>query len=268
MNKCSHNGFTIVEILIAASLSLLLVVGILRLYLSTARSYNTQDTITDMNQNASYTCRRLSEEIMQAGTYLPDSGYEVIKMKEDKFDSITIYTNPTATFHQFVIDVYTAYEIPVPNALGFRGTTEIIKLTSDNVLSILNIDNTYNASPFTNGVNVDSDPNEIYLESSASFTVGDQLFASKKRIFFKNSTNFCLDTPENVLAENIDSLAIVFYDTTNTVTTSWESMYFAKIYVRSRSAAPDLKYTHPTINDNYRRYVQTMDVLIRVKTSF
>ena len=261
-------GFTLIEMLIAAALSMILIVGILRLYLSTVNSYNTQDTITEMNQNAEYTCKRLSEEIMQAGTYLPDTGYTVIEMEDGKNDSITIRSNPTAAYHHFVVDVSNEKTVDVSNGYGFRGVTEIVKQSTTGVLSKLYINAAYAISPFQEGVNTESTPHQIRFTDDVSFNVGDIIFASKEHAFFKNGSNFCYGTADYTLAENIDSISIVLYDTLNTPTIIWEQMVYAKIYVRSQSAVPDNKYTHPTKNDHYRRYSQDMDVLLRKKVTF
>jgi prepilin-type N-terminal cleavage/methylation domain-containing protein len=262
------DGFTMIEMLVAATLSCVLVIGILRLYLSMVKSYNLQDIITEMNQNAAYTCKRLSEEIMQSGTYLPDSGYAVISMKSGKTDSVVIRSNPTAAFHHFVVSVSTTLTFEIDNAWGFRGITEIVKCTPSGVLSRHNINNDYNVAPFTLGVNTDSIPHQIRVKNTLSFNVGDEIFASKEYLFFKKGTNFCFGTKDNVLAENIDSLSVVFYNNSKVPTVIWDQMKYAKIYVRSRASIPDSKYTHPSFGDHYRRYVQTMDVLIRKKAVF
>ena len=268
MKKSNCSGFTLIEILIASSLSLILVIGILRLYLSFVNSYNMQDVITEMNQNASYTCKRLSDEIMQAGAYLPDSGYTIITVNSSSNNDITIRANPFAAFQVFVIDTFTAEKMPVDNGVLFRGIKDLLKLDTNGTLSEYSINTAYNVAPFEEGVNTDSVPNEIYLTAPSSFVHGDILFASREYRYYKNGTTLCLNTDDNILAENIDSLSVTFYDTAKAVTTSWTSMRYASIYVRSRAGVADLKYTHPTVGDHYRRYVQTMDVLIRKNSTF
>lgn len=268
MTKNNENGFTLMEMLIAASLSFVLILGILRLYSSSAKSYNLQDMITEMNQNASYTCKRLSDEIMQAGVYLPDAGYTIISMKSGKFDSISIRSNPSAAFQKFVIDINNAVRIPVDNGIVFSGVSDLLKLDADLAITNYTIKTSYSGGTFSKGVDTISTPNQIYLTSPASFVHGDILFASKRTTFFKSGTNFCMNTPDNVLAENIDSIAIVFYNKAKTPTLTWGSMVYASIYVRSRTSVQDLKYKHPVKGDHYRRYSQNMDVLIRKRTTF
>ncbi len=255
------------EILIAGSLSVILVVGILRLYVSTAKSYNTQDLISEMNQNANYTCKRLSDEIMQAGAYLPDSGVTIIEVGVTKKDSILIRSNPFNASQEFVVDT-TTDKIPVDKGVLFRGISDLWKIDGLNKLTSLKINDTYNNAPFRQGVNTSVTPNQILLTSKAAIMHGDVIFAQRTCKYYLKGGNFCLDSDLNILAENIDSLAIMFFTKTKTVTRSWNTMHYATIYVRSRVAVPDPKYIHPLKKDHYRRYSQSMEVLIRKKTSF
>lgn len=267
MKKITDSGLTLMEILIAGSLSVILVVGILRLYVSTAKSYNTQDLISEMNQNANYTCKRLSDEIMQAGAYLPDSGVTIIEVGAIRKDSILIRTNPFNASQEFVIDT-TTNKIPVDKGALFRGITDLWKVDRLNKLTSLKINSSYNATPFSQGVNTSVTPNQILLTSNTTIIHGDVIFAQRTCKYYLKGGNFCLDTDLNVLAENIDSLAIVFFTKTKTVTTSWKTMHYATIFVRSKVAVPDPKYVHPIKKDHYRRYSQSMEVLIRKKTNF
>lgn len=266
MKKIHDSGLTLMEILVAGSLSVILVVGILRLYVSTAKSYNIQDLISEMNQNANYTCKRLSEEIMQAGAYLPDSGVTIIEVG-DRQDSILIRKNPFNASQVFIYDTVTD-KIPVDNGVLFRGISDLWKIDRLNKLTSLKINSSYSDAPFDRGVNTSVIPNQILLTSKATIMHGDVIYAQQICKYYLKEGNFCLDSDYNVLAENIDSLAIVFLTKSNKVTTSWNKMHYATIYVRSRVAVPDPKYIHPINKDHYRRYSQSMEVLIRKKTSF
>ena len=261
-------GFTLLELLITTAVAIILILGILRVYLSSVNNYNAQEVITEMNQNAAYTCRRISESIMQSGTCLPDSDYPVIAIVDGRSDSLCIRANPAGAMHTFFVATDSTTEIEVPDARGFRGVTEVVKESSTGAVSTFQINTDFNAPPFVTGVNTDSTPHVIKLRTKAAFRPGDRIFASDEQVFFTCNTDFCLGSSTGVLAENIDSLSIQFFDKSNTVTTDWFAMRYAKVFVRSRASVPDVHYTHPACGDHYRRTIQTMDILIRRKATF
>ena len=70
MQKISLNnyrGFTLLEILIAIVISGVLLVGVTKYYRTAADSYSLQEQISEMNQNAQYVLKELSEILIQAG---------------------------------------------------------------------------------------------------------------------------------------------------------------------------------------------------------
>lgn len=66
-NKFSNKGFSLVELMVAISISLILLVGLIQVFISSKRSYNIQDSIARMQENGRYAVGLLSDDIRLAG---------------------------------------------------------------------------------------------------------------------------------------------------------------------------------------------------------
>jgi prepilin-type N-terminal cleavage/methylation domain-containing protein len=91
--KSNTAGFTLIELLLAVAISGIVVAGLMRFYLTGLTSYTFQEQMTAMHQNAQYTIKRLSEDFMQAGADLPDSGYPVITASAGVYNEVTLIMN-------------------------------------------------------------------------------------------------------------------------------------------------------------------------------
>ncbi|NOX26784.1 MAG: prepilin-type N-terminal cleavage/methylation domain-containing protein [Gammaproteobacteria bacterium] len=66
--KHSNNkGFSLIELMIAISISLVLLLGLVQIFISSKRSYNIQDSIARMQENGRYAVELLSGDIRLAG---------------------------------------------------------------------------------------------------------------------------------------------------------------------------------------------------------
>jgi hypothetical protein len=127
------------------------------------------------------------------------------------------------------------------------------------------IDTAYTTGNFVRGIDAVSVPNALYLKAAVAFNVNDEIFACEPQRYFLSGTNLCLNNAGLVLAENIDSLYIVFLNKTNTETVDWGSMLTSRILVRARTALPDKRYSHPVFHDGYRRIELSIDFRLRNK---
>lgn len=65
--KSKHNGFSLLEILIASSLSLFIIIGVISLYASNKNSYRLQEAMSHLQRNSNFAEMRLSRTIRSAG---------------------------------------------------------------------------------------------------------------------------------------------------------------------------------------------------------
>lgn len=91
-NQIRQQGFTIVEILIAITLSMILIAGVIQIYLSSKTSFQVQSQLSRLQENQRITVDFLQRDIIQAGFNLPlgDTSIEVTEGANGTSDSITI----------------------------------------------------------------------------------------------------------------------------------------------------------------------------------
>ena len=84
-----------------------------------------------------------------------------------------------------------------------------------------------------------------------------------KTRYFLNGIDLCIDDASNVIAENIDSLSIVFLDKDGNPTAVWVNMRSAELLVRTKTAQPDNRYNEYA--DHCRRVTLTYNFRLRNK---
>ena len=246
----STSGFTLIEVIVSLFISLVVLVGILRLYTSIMKSYDLQEQLTEINQNANYAVKRLSDELAQAGADLPGQGFAVIKANSNDYDSVFVYTNPKGAYYDFNAGMTNVTVIPVPDSRPFSGKDTIIAKVDNSTTALRKI--------AIASVDSISNPNTIVLRTATNFASDDIIFARDSVSFFKSGSNLCMNTPDYVIAENIDSLYMGYFDKNGSVTTTWANMSSLKVVVQVKASKADLKYTHPVYHDHYRRVQLSM----------
>lgn len=261
-------GFTIVELLIAIAISGLALVLLSRLLSVSLSTYNAQEQISDMNQNARYTLNELSDVIMQAGSNLqtvdidsldkdtilfPDGG-------EPRCSGFTVKFNPRGGVYQFPQKagspnpICTIY---VESANDFRNAKKIQRIPGIGFSRSIK---------FYTLVSLDTLSNFIVFSPADSFLRGDVIYSFDKKRYYLNNTDLCLDSDDNVISENIDSLSIEFMDKEYKPTIQWSKMVAAKIVVCARSALPDKNYKE--YKDHYHRVKLQYEFRLRNRVSF
>lgn len=251
-------GFTFVELIIAIAAGSIVILGVYRLLITTMWSYNLQEQMTDMYQNATYTIKKLSEELSQAGSYLPDTGYQVVYVASAVTNDITMRVNPKGAKQKDTAVITGLAKIPVDSGSLFLGLDSIIIDTGRGNAVVKQLDS----------VRISSTPDTVYLKSPATVTLksGDVVYGAKTERYFINNTDFCFNSTSTVLAENIDLLAIAFFDTSHTATTNWLTMSSCSLYVRARTASRDPKYKCPGFGDGYHRL--GLNMVLRLRNRF
>lgn len=253
--KQAARGTTLVELLITMAAGALVILGVYRLLTQSLWSYNLQEQMTDMYQNATYTIKKLTEEMSQAGGALPDSLYTVIYASSSPTNDVTLRVNRKGAAQQMVVSLSGSAKIPVDSGTSFIGADSVVVDTGRGVPVTKQIDS----------VKTSSTPDTVYLKSPATTTLksGDIVYAASTERFFTNNTDFCLNSTSTVLAENIDLLAMAFFDSTHVATTDWAHMSSCSLYVRARTASQDPKYKCPGFGDGYHRLALSMVLRFR-----
>jgi type II secretory pathway pseudopilin PulG len=266
----NHNpsGISIVELLIAIAISGLALVLLSRLLSVSLNTYNFQEQISDMNQNARFTLNELSDVIMQAGSNLqvmeadsldrdtiivPDGG-------KSKCSGFSIKFNPRGGLYQFPqkagspTPICTIY---VEHAKDFMYTTKLQRIPNSGTSRNLK---------FYTLKSLDTASNFIVFTPADSFMRGDAICSFDRNRYYLNNTNLCLNTDDNVISENIDSLSIEFMDKDYKPTAQWLKIMTAKIIVCARTALPDKNYK--VYADHYHHVKLQYEFRLRNKLSF
>lgn len=252
--KQGASGLTLLELLIAIAAGAIVILGVYRLLAMSLWSYNLQEQMTDMYQNATYTIKRMSEILQQTGGNLPAFYYPVIITANSISSDITVRVNPNGGKRRFPNDT-TCAKIPVtPDSGGkaFLGADSLLVDTSGWATSL-------KINSVVTGLPIDT----IVLGASTHFPPNSVAFCATTHRYFLSGTNFCIDSASNVQAENIESLAIAFFDATHAPTADWATMSSCSLYVCARTATPDPKYKCPVIGDGYHRLGLSMVLRFR-----
>lgn len=265
MRRPGHNnnsGFTLVELLVAFGLSGLVLIIISRLFSTAIFTSNTQDMLSEMNQNARYTIRMLGDVIMQAGAGLQSMYVETERDTVIIPDGnaavcsgFSIKINPRGGVHNIPQKITVAIcSLEVSDARNFlrAGMLQRIPGGKSNLpIKIYTLDK------------IDTVNNFIHFHPCDLFAAGDAICSFVKKRYFLSGTNLCIDSANLVLAENIDSLVIKFLDEDGNQTSVWTDMHSVDLLVRARTSRPDAKYNgYP---DHYHRVTLTYRFRLRNK---
>jgi len=105
----SHNGVSLLEVLIALAITGVITLAIFRTYITQHKNYMAQEDVTEIQQNARVVIDELSRHIRMAGNNLPH-GLEAIKSSNTNPDTITI------TYCQNDCKTHLSTPMPLPSA--------------------------------------------------------------------------------------------------------------------------------------------------------
>ncbi len=252
----NENGFTLVELLIAITISFVAILGAYKMFSTGLRSYNLQTQVTQMHQDATYAIKKISEGLMQAGSDLPPYNCQLIF---SDVDSVCFFANQGGGTYTVPATLTSVNFIALTNGAGFKGQNYLLAQSP--------LDSSVTQYTITT-VDTNSVQDTIHLSTSGTFTVGTTIYAANKLYYYKSGTNLLYNinsgTPV-VLAENIDSLNLTYYTKTHAATTTWSQYYSVLIYIRARTSVADPRYKYPGINDGYRRVPMSIEVRFRNK---
>lgn len=253
MFKSNRNqGFTLVEVMIALAVSGILLVGLTKLYTLMLKSYSLQEELTEMNQNAKFTIKEISDILTQAGADCAAMNSDttdkdtIIKVTGDPpYSDFTLRINPRGGL--FIITmkqpIGAQCSVQVSNVANFRVAKKLgqlpyaVTVPTRTTVRIYNLDSIHTTN------------SNIFISGGAAtdtFFVNDAIYSFDTCRYYLNGTNLCLNADTNVLAENIDSFKVTFFDVAGnssiTSTPPWLTMRSASMVVVATTATPDCKY--------------------------
>lgn len=263
------NGFSLLEIVVSMAVAGILLISVTRFYRDSYKTYDLQEDISDRNQNASYSVKRLAEFLQQAGSALPVSWDSTLMLSPatTPTSGLILGNNPFGGSYTVATAVAGVTKLPIGDFNSFKTATDILVTDGGTGVARRTI-RTSGVSDFTNGFkDCPSAPNcgtrtedSVAISSAVNLVSGSVLYAYRRDTVSLSGTN--LKFGNNVMAENIDSLAFTFYKVDGSTTQTWSNMRSAKINVRARTTHQDPKLT---TNGGYRKISLSTDVLFRSK---
>lgn len=198
-------GFTIVEMLIAVALSLMIMSGVYKVFISQNKAYTIQDQVTEMQQNARVAIDMMTREIRMAG-YLAE---EWISGVDPPTTDVVNDVDDTDPFTQNITpeDI----EEMQTSSITFEGDIDYSGATSDRTEMVR-----YSLS----GTTLER---ERWSWDTVNTKWGDSGGAQP-------------------VAENIDSLTLTYYDQTGAETVTKANIRLIKISITARTAREDTGY--------------------------
>lgn len=245
----SSEGFSLVEILIALAISGILIILFTKTYLSALSGYSLQDEIVEMNQNAKYVIKEISDILSQAGADCenaenPTSNMDtIVKLTGSGpvYNEFTIKVNPRGGLYILTnaqtFNTKIACSLSVDDASRFLYADKLARIPKSGstdstikIYSLVKVDTTNDKLHFTGGTS-----------TSETFSAGDAVYSFVNKRYYLNGTKFCINDTVNVLAENIKMFQIAFYDSNgdSTFTSSlpWKKMRAASVVVVATTSA-------------------------------
>jgi prepilin-type N-terminal cleavage/methylation domain-containing protein len=266
-------GFTLVEVMMSIVISAILGVTLIRFYKDSYRTYSLQEQVADRNQNALYLVNKLVEVLQQAGTALPDTGWNVITVSTGR---ITVGLNPRGAMELISFDLPPGKKIPVTDASQYINTGNVLLNTNKVLIDyalpgkscvLYNLNLANNTGGFVKGIkNMPTGMDTISLTATVDLSPGDRVYGYRDDQYALSGSDLVIlpdssSAAQMVLAENIDSLSITFLTRAGAVTTSWKTMKSASILVRARTEKKDPKLPAP----GYHKISVPMNVILRNK---
>lgn len=265
----SASGITLLELMVAIVVSSIVIIGLARLFSTTVDHYSMQTQLSELHENTQYAVKYLSDAIMQVGADLPDSGIAIFEQPYAGADSVAVLVNPRGAAHYVERTTTGVKVLAVDDASAFidRYGRELKILRKPYVrwdaVEEYSFDIAYTSDgAFSGGVDTIND--SIAVSKAMDLERGDAIFAYLIESYYLDSMKLYHD--DNVVAENIDSMAITFYDSTGTTaTTEWDDARSAEVCVRGRTSSPIRGYTDPNEGDAYKRLTLRMKFRLRNK---
>lgn len=251
-SKTNERGFSIIELVISLAITLILLVVVIKMFTLQRVSYNSQEQITDLQQNIRSSMDAVSREIRMAGymvvgtTTIKTSGASTITFLGD-IDS-DIATNLTINAGAGTDTIF----VSVDDNASDIGSTDCIYISDGLHSELVPVDSS--ATQFI-GEPEPIDP--IYLKTGLlySYTAGSTTVRTVEKVTFSlDTTNKRIDRNTQPLAENIEVMSFTYGTNAQTGATNT-----VNITITGRTTKKFPNYP----GDGYRRGTLTTTIQLR-----
>lgn len=258
-------GFTLIEVIVAIGISAIALITLTRLFSASLSSYNLQEQLTEMNQNARYTIRELGDVLMEAGANL-----QIVNLGTEDKDTIIRPDDDEAECSGFTIKVNPRgglFQIPkdIDDPISKIYVDDANRFTHARMMQLIPALGSDDPPRFYTIVQVDTDNHFIEFDPGDTFKKNEAICSYVENHYYLNGTDLCIDNNNNVIAENIDSLSIVFLDRDGNPNGEWKAMRSVRLLVRAKTSKPDHRYTE--YPDHCRRITLTYEFRLRNKVA-
>ncbi len=216
----SEQGLTLVGLLIALTITAVIITGVVRLLSTSLDSTSENHSRLRMEQIAVRALSAISELIVQAGANLPAA--EPSLSFSGNGDTLYVLRNPKGALFTFKFSVNNKRKVYVEDADPFLGATTVQRIIPPSTISQLTV-SAYSAGDFISGVDTTND--SLRFSSLESYSAGEQIYLKQKDCIWLDSNTRELKHrilgTDLILAENVDSLQISFFELDGTATTVW-----------------------------------------------
>ncbi|GAN31672.1 MAG: prepilin-type N-terminal cleavage/methylation domain-containing protein [Candidatus Brocadia sp. AMX2] len=250
LSKNNESGFSIIELMVSLAITLILMVVAIKMFTIQRVAYNSQEQITDLQQNIRSSMDVVSREIRMAG-------YMVV-------GTTTIRTAGTSTI-TFLGDIDSDIVADLVINAGAGTTTLFVSVTPDNDYEIESTDCIYISDGLhselipvnSSAPHFIGEPDPIYLKTGLlySYPAGSTTVRSVERVTFSlDTTNKRIDRNTQPLAENIEVMRFTYGTNIQTGATNT-----VNIAIAGRTMNKFLNYP----GDGYRRGTLTSTIQVR-----
>jgi len=236
----NRKGFTLIEVLISMAVGLIVLSSVIGTFVLQRKTYDVQEQVSEMLQNARAAIDLMSREIRMAGyqvvgTAIPTQGASTITFLADVDSDIITTVDTTAAGAGD-----TSLSVDLEDGVQTVESTDYLWISDGTNTEFIQVD-------ATTPCNITGEPDTIHLSSGLAhgYGVGSLVHTVEQVTYSLNGTTLERNTVP--IAENIESLGFTYGSETVT------------IQLTARTAKQDISYS----GDGYRRKTLTATVKLR-----
>ena len=262
----NRKGITLIELLVALTISGILVAGVYRTFVSQQHTYTVQDQVVDMQQNVRLANNRMTRELRMAGFGKMGATFFAGGGMHGKFNNVVNPggggTSLTVVGGYQSVTTMSAYapigskkDIQVNDASGFgTGNKRYICINGTESLEITKI--TGNQIDFKDGTKEEHFAGEpVFLVMAITYSIGP--FEGKS----------CLLRDDNLgggpqpVAENVENLQFAYFDANGIFTADPDLIRMIQLTIIARTDKTDPELAKA--GDGFRRRTLTTNIQLR-----
>ena len=265
----NRKGMTLIELLVALSISGILVAGVYRTFVSQQHTYTVQDQVVDMQQNVRLAINRMTRELRMAGfgkmdaTFFggggmygtfnnvvnPGGGGTSVTVVEGYQTLIltTLSANATTGSNSIFVNDISSFDTAAKKYISINGWE------SQKISTI--IGNEIKFPGTEKLVNDHFQGERVYLVMAITYSIGD--FEGKSCLLRDDH----LGAGPQPVAENIENLQFAYFDANGNPTANPPDIRMIQVNIVARSDRPDPELAK--VGDGFRRRTLTSNVQLR-----